>query len=363
MGEHRQVVDQTGTLQEQMDQLPATKSGDETVEPWNVRETILDVGRSSAMALGESQQALDLNAAVLASEQARGAGAYEIARFRLNDYGPLLELGRLDEAELLLAGCQQVFEDHADIRMLAQVFGARASLEARRGNLAAALAFEQTSMRYSYARPDIRDIAASHQNLASDLGQAGLDPAAQRAHRLAAAVIYQLTGMTHDLADTLRILALELRQDTSGHLPGTLGEVIESAERTEGARLRQLIAALQPNPQAAEAALAQILDTAISMDPERDALQDHLQELEPVITLTVAAAKGDPQAAAQLTPVLDHFAQTKDWGALAAVLRRIAIGERGEDLLDGLDPIDTAIVTETLTRLTPTPGRQALEPQ
>jgi len=31
---------------------------------------------------------------------------------------------------------------------------------------------------------------------------------------------------------------------------------------------------------------------------------------------------------------------------------RILTGERGEPLLDGLDPIDTAIARETLTRLT-----------
>jgi hypothetical protein len=38
--------------------------------------------------------------------------------------------------------------------------------------------------------------------------------------------------------------------------------------------------------------------------------------------------------------------------ALAAVLHRILAGERGEPLLDGLDPIDTAIARETLARLT-----------
>jgi hypothetical protein len=40
-----------------------------------------------------------------------------------------------------------------------------------------------------------------------------------------------------------------------------------------------------------------------------------------------------------------------DWAALVAVLRRILAGERDESLLDGLDPIDTAIAGETLTRL------------
>ena len=41
----------------------------------------------------------------------------------------------------------------------------------------------------------------------------------------------------------------------------------------------------------------------------------------------------------------------QDWAALIAVLRRILGGERGEGLLDGLDPVDTAIAGQILTRL------------
>jgi len=227
MGEHRQVLTETAALQEQMDQLPAVRSSNDAVNPWNVRETVLGTGRSSALALEAWQQALDLNAAALASKQARGAGAHEIARFRYNDNGPLRELGRLDDAEQILASCQQVYEDHADISRLAKVFTARADLESRRGNLAAALVFQQTAIRYGYARPEPRDVAIDHHNLANYMGETGSDPAAQRAHRLAAVHIFQLTGMTHDLAATLQALARELRQDTGGgHLPGTLDEVV-----------------------------------------------------------------------------------------------------------------------------------------
>ena len=90
MGQHRQVLDQIQALQDQMDKLPATSAGNETVEPWNVRELILNIGYASAQALGEWQQCLDLNAAILASKRARGASAYEIIRLRYNDAGPLM---------------------------------------------------------------------------------------------------------------------------------------------------------------------------------------------------------------------------------------------------------------------------------
>ena len=60
----------------------------------------------------------------------RGAGADQVARFRFNDAGPLVRLGRLAEAGRLLAECQRVFEDHADTANLATVLSARADLEA-----------------------------------------------------------------------------------------------------------------------------------------------------------------------------------------------------------------------------------------
>jgi tetratricopeptide (TPR) repeat protein len=358
MGEQRQVLDQIPELRAQMDKLHAAEGSNETVEPWNIRETIFDVGRSSALALGEWQLCLSLNTANLASKRARGASTYEITRFRYNDSGPLIRLGRLDEAEQLLIECQQVYEDQGDLGRLARVFANRAYLEDERGNMGAALAFQQTAVRFCYARADARDIAAAHTNLASILQRTGSDPAALRAHRLAGALIYQLTGMTHNLAAVCQMLAGELRRDggDARHLPGTLDEVVSVAEQTEGVHLGELITAVQPDRQAAADILAQILRATANNDPEQDTgIQGHLQQWEPYVTLTVAAAGGNQEAAAELMPVLDHFAQTKDWAALVAVLRRILDGERADGLLDGLDPIDTAIAAQVLARLTPTP--------
>ena len=360
MGEHQQVLDETGALRAQMDQLPAGKGSDDAIDPWNARELILDIARSSALALGEWQQCLDLNAAILASEQARGASAHEIAAFRRNDAVPLIRLGRLDDAEQVLIECQQVFEDHDDLDQLARVFSARADLEDERGNLATALGFQQTAIRFTYTRPDPRIIAIAHGNLAYYLRKAGSDPAAQRAHRLAAALIYQLTGMTHNLAGACEQLAGELCDDSGqAQLPATVADVVHAAEQTEGVHLGQLLTTLAPGSEAAAAALTQILDTAAmpSDDSGQDAaIAQHLHAWEPIITATVAAAGGDGATAAQLAPELDQLAQRPDWAALVAVLRRILDGDRGTSLLGGLDPIDTAIAGEVLTRLTPPPA-------
>ena len=121
--------------------------------------------------------------------------------------------------------------------------------------------------------------------------------------------------------------------------------------QTEGVRLGELISALQPDARAAEEALAEILRTAADLPPEPDTgIGQLLQEWEPVIAGIVAASQGG-QDAAEVRSFLDDLAGQPDWAALGAVLRRILDGDRGDSLLDGLDPVDTAIASEILTRL------------
>jgi hypothetical protein len=263
------VLAETETLRAAMAALPARADASEAVHPWNAREAILGIGRSSALATGEWQRCLDLNAEIAASKRQRSAGVHEVTRTRFNDAWPLIELGRLGEAGRLLAECQRVFEDHADIPMLATVLSTRASLEAALGHRQAAADLERAALRLSYARPEPRDIAISHYNLVNYLGWLEEDRAGQRAHRLAAALIRQLSGMAHELATTVRALAGELHADGGADvsLPSTVAQVVAVAERTEGVRLAALLTALQPDPAVVEAALADILQTAAAPPP------------------------------------------------------------------------------------------------
>jgi hypothetical protein len=363
MGRHREVLDQIGALRDQMDKLPATRANNESAQPWNVREAILGTGRSSAQALGEWQQCLDLNAASLASKRARGASAYEIISFRYNDARPLIELGRLTDAERILLQTQQAYEEQNDIAGLQQVLSTRAFLEDTRGRPQQALELQRTAIRLAYVRPEPRDIAISHDNLARYLQDTGADPVAARAHRLAAALLFQLSGMTHSLSRVSRMLATELRRDAASEdLPGTVNEVAQVAEQTEGVHLDRLLTALQPDRQAVADALTRILRAAADTDPGQDpAIRNQLEQWEPYIAATVAAAGGDSDAAAQLTPVLDELAQNSDWAALAAVLRRIIGGERDASMLGGLDLVDTAITSQVLARLAQPPDAPAQE--
>lgn len=269
MGEHSRVLIETDKLRAAMAALPARLGPGETVDPWNVREVILDTAHTSALATADWARCLELNAEIIASKRERGAGAHEVAGSRFNEAWPLLELGRLGEAGRLLAECQRVFEDYADAIMLAQVLSVRASLEAQLGRAPAAADLGRAGLRLFYARPEPRGIAAGHHNLAIYLGLLGSDRAEQRAHGLAAALIYRLAGMAYDLAVTVRGLAAELRADSGNtDLPSTVAEVVEVAELTEGVRLGDLLAALQPDPGIVAGALAEILDSAAALPPE-----------------------------------------------------------------------------------------------
>jgi hypothetical protein len=269
MGEHARVLAETETLRIAMAALPGRADATETVNPWNVRETILNTGWFSAAATGGWQRCLDLNAEATASVRQRGAGGHEVTRTRFNDAWPLIRLGRLGEAGRLLAECQRVFEDHADTPMLAMIFTTRTSLEGALGRWQAAADLARTALRLKYARPEPQDsIAIGHHNLATSLRQLGGDRAGQRAHRLAAALIYRLSGMAHDLARTVRALAAELRDDDpAARLPATVAQVVATAELTEGVRLGTLLTALQPDPQAVEDVLAEILRAAAAPEP------------------------------------------------------------------------------------------------
>jgi hypothetical protein len=269
LGEHEQVLAQTGQLREEMARLPDRSAADDPVIPWNVREVILDTGHTSALATGRWQLCLDLTAEVTASKRERAAGVHERTRTRFNDAGPLIRLGRLGEAGRLLRDCRRVFEEHRDIPMLAMVLTTRADLEAALGHREAAADLERSALRLSYAHPDPRDIAISHHNLAIYLG-AG-DREGRRAHRLAAALIRYLNGTAYSLAGTVRALAAELREDPAdAALPATVTEVIEVAERTEGVHLGDLLDALEPDRRVVEEALAGILRDAAAMVDTRD---------------------------------------------------------------------------------------------
>lgn len=72
---------------------------------------------------------------------------------------------------------------------------------------------------------------------------------------------------------------------------------------------------------------------------------------ESTIAYTVAAARGDQSAKWLLERTFSVFDEFPEGADLAAALRRILAGERSEEILIGLHPVNARTVAEILRRL------------
>ncbi|MGQ0719817.1 MAG: AAA family ATPase [Pseudonocardiales bacterium] len=354
LGHHKQVFAALPALLTRMANLPDQRADNDTVNPWDVRQRILNTAYISAMALGQWSQALDLNNEVTASMRRHGASPLEIVRAWFNNYGPLVHLGRLAEADQLLRDCQDVFNT-GDTTMHATFYNARADLAYQNGHVQDAVELQKTGLRFAYVHPSPRDIADSHDNLASYLSRTAGNPADRRAHRLAAALLHHMSGDAYRLSRVLHALIRELRRDTdtpdASVLPTTLSEVVHLVDASDGVRFGNLLADLYHDPHAADNALRDLLaraTTLLDVDLDR-----YLAEWDPVITVVAAAAtKGHTTLTEIVTDFVNKLGATTDWIALVAALRRVLAGDRDhEQLFVGLNDIDTAILTAVLDRL------------
>jgi hypothetical protein len=265
MGRAGQVLDEIGELRARMDALPATPAADdpaETITPWSVREALVGTGRNAARLLGRWEEALELNAALLASMGDRQAPAADIARSRFNDYEPLLRLGRTGEALALLLEVRQVFQDAHDTAMLGKIFGALADTEDQRGHGDAALRLQRDALRYTCLAGDVTAIAVSYHNLGNLLHRYARQPAPALASHLAAALIFTLIkgGHTDQAIDAA---VTDLRElGTAAVPPRDVADLSQMIADIPGTDLPRLIAALSPDPETAEQALRDLIAQA-----------------------------------------------------------------------------------------------------
>ncbi len=347
MGKAEQVAAEVQRLRAHMQAMPTTADESEDVDLWHVREILLDAGRNAALALGRWQDALDLGAAAVASQQARGAMATEIARARFSDYGPLVGLGRDDEALALLLECRHAFEASQDVEYLGAVFSALATLEHRRGHGDAAIELQRDGLRYSYLGGNVKDIAAGHNNLGSYLTRNASRPGEALAHHLASALILTLAGAgsadqsVHEAASDLRLLG------AGGAAPEGLRDLCDQIGQVSGADLAHLLTVLSPELGAAERVLGELLMRVRELaaaPPTADPA--FVAAWDPVIAAILAAIGGDAEAEAELDQELDSYRDSAESRALAAALRRVRAGGADQDL--PADEIYAAIVTRAL---------------
>ncbi len=277
MGQASHVLAEVTRLRGDLDSGPTTPDPDpgpdETVPPWHAREVLLDTGRDAAGRLNRWADALDLNAAQLASMRDRRAPATYIARALLNDYGPLLRLGRTDEALALLLECRQVFDDAHDYEMLGNVLTALADVEDKRGHGDVAINLERDALRHHYLAGNVPGIAISYHNLGGYLGIHTRQPTPALASRLTSALIKALTRINDDDL-SLHAAARDLRDLGSAATPPTdIAGLDRMLGDIPGTDLPRLIAALSPTPETAEATLRDLIAQAqnLAATPATDA--------------------------------------------------------------------------------------------
>jgi len=350
MGRYAEVLEAVEKLRPKLKELPEQSDAEESANPWNVREGMLDAGRHAARELEQWETALALNAEILEYTRQRGADEVELARTAFNDYGPLLRLKRYREARALLEYCRAIEENVGGIEYLGRVYSALADLEDKEGNRPAAARFEHLALRYRYQAGQPEDCAISHNNLASYLGRSDAAPEMVLAHRLAACVIRVQTGSAAMLAQTIKNIA----RSPLPPAPPPFEQVCAIVEQVVGVRFRELFARLPQRAPSGDAAIAAVWEMAVREKDEggRIASQDKelqaiLAKFEPLLQDIAAVARGDQGKREEIEALLPKL-EEKGW-RIAEAARRIWAGERDPvALAAGLDEQDSALVRRVL---------------
>jgi hypothetical protein len=260
-GANEEVLEKAEALRKRMDEIQEDSGRKELAPPWNVREGLLSVVRSAAATIEDWEQALEVNAEIRESEEARGASQLERSSTNFNDCGPFLALGRLDEAEAVLRERRQLLELAGDPRGLGAVFSAWAGLEVRRDRLDSAIEFEHRALRWIYRQIEPEAASVSHNNLASQLVMAKRDRTEVIAHRLAAALIDFQTE-SGNLPRTSAALAMELKRSGAETLPNDFESLCARVDSVDGVDFCRICSQLPQAVPTSEEAMEKVIEIA-----------------------------------------------------------------------------------------------------
>jgi tetratricopeptide (TPR) repeat protein len=264
-GENEAVLRRVTELHELMKTLPDPAGPNESIPIWNVRETVLDIGRSAALRLREWQQALDFSDEIQQSERERGASLLELTKTAYNNSGPLLRLNRHREVGKLLRHCRDVFERENYVEGLGAVFSSLAALENELGHPETARYFEETALRYGYTQGNPESAAISHSNLPTYIKKSRGTGREGPAHGLAAVLIGLAMGSGY--ADRWSAALVRNLRDAGPEgraaLPADFEALCTTVEKVEGARFREMIERLAGGAAECDELFRQVVATAI----------------------------------------------------------------------------------------------------
>jgi tetratricopeptide (TPR) repeat protein len=195
----------------------------------------LNVAEEASRALERWEACLGALTESEETERALGEGEHELARTRFNRYGPLLSLGRLEEAQPVLENCLAVFRGAGDLPNEAKALSALAYLWDERDDPEQAAGLARQALAVRNRLSDLADRSISHGNLANYLDRLGAAEEAAR-HQLAAIVYDLIMNRRQGLQIKLHNLAIYMRRAAG------------SGERYELPRLAELLARSEFEP-------------------------------------------------------------------------------------------------------------------
>ncbi|WP_158841982.1 CHAT domain-containing protein [Saccharothrix deserti] len=329
---------------------------DEVTQPWSVRENTAQLGAFVANDLRQWQRVLDLNAVVRESERRRGASAGEAAMTAFNNYGALLELGRVAEAVDLLRECLVVFQDENRLAEIGKTFSALADAESRLHHIDRAVELEEEALRITYAYGDPLTIQACHSNLGEYLRRSRTTDLAW-AHSVAGSVIAYQMGISdwERLVQPLSGILADYGEQT-----GEFDRVCALVDEVEGVHLADLIDRLPRRAQDGQRALDEIVRLAERSVPEQ--ISTLVQQWVPIIS-AMRASRGTDRDTTQTANFIVEGAlvtsrEVLDWHAFASTLERVRDGDLDVPV-DDLSPAQAAIVRRAVDVLD---GRAEIDP-
>jgi len=200
----------------------------------------LDIAEDANRALERWQACLDLLAEIEETKRTSGEGQHERARTRINRYGPLLSLRRLDDAQRVLEGCLDVFREADDVTNQSKALSALADLWDERGDRVQAVALERHALAVRDRLPDLADRSISHGNLSNYLDRSGETEEAAR--HLLAAIVYDLV-MNHRQGLNVNLSNLGNRMRRAAPDPYELPRLADLLSRPEFEALKRVLEA------------------------------------------------------------------------------------------------------------------------
>ena len=300
---------------------PEASGEPEVVLPWNARELVLDAGRGAALRAGQWAHALEFSAGVVESERRRGAPAVIVMPGRMNDYYPLVRLGRLDEALGLLRACRRFYEDTRDVAGLSKVFSALAEVESRKkGRGVEAVGRAQDALRYKYVVGDVEDVRVGHVNLGYLLARYAGSGREALAHHLAATVL-EVLSTGGGAADDVAAAAIDRTVfGATAAFPANAAELCAMTDAMEGVHLGRLLGGLSADGNRLQGVLT---DVIAAVREATIGLSGIVASWDPAIAAVIAAGHGDKDASAAFDQFLAGRADDEPAAAIGQALHAL----------------------------------------